>query len=214
VVCFLSITTRTSGLLITGADQSALEFYGHLSFMKAALVHAKRVNTVSPTYAREICTPEFGWGLDGLLRDRGGQSVRHSQRGRLFGMGSEQRPALPRGYTADKLRGKKDCKLKLQAELGFAVRGKAPLFAVVSRLTSQKGMDLVLGACRNCGSGRATGRHRQWRSRDRKPASGPRPRLIRHTVSVHLGYDDALAHRIMAGCRRSARSFALSSLVV
>jgi starch synthase len=111
------------GLLITGADQSALEFYGHLSFMKSALVHAKRVNTVSPTYAHEICTPKHGWGLDGLLRDRGGHLS-----GILNGVDysvwdPSTDPALPRGYSADKLRGKKVCKLKLQAEMGFAVRG-------------------------------------------------------------------------------------------
>jgi starch synthase len=156
------------GLLISGTDQSALEFYGQLSFMKAALVHAKRVNTVSPTYAREICTPKFGWGLDGLLRDRGGHlsGILNGVDYSLWDPGTD--PALPRTYTADHLRGKKVCKLKLQAEMGFARRAKAPLFAVVSRLTSQKGMDLILGrsAC-TAGGRRTTGCGRQWRSRYR-----------------------------------------------
>jgi starch synthase len=111
------------GLLISGADQSALEFHGQLSFMKAALVHAKRVNTVSPTYAREICTPEFGWGLDGLLRDRGGDIFPAFSMGSIIQSGIRvPTRALPRTYTADHLRGKKVCKLKLQAEMGFARR--------------------------------------------------------------------------------------------
>jgi starch synthase len=113
-------------LLISGADQSALEFYGQLSFMKAALVHAKRVNTVSPTYAREICTPKFGWGLDGLLRDRGGHlsGILNGVDYSVWNPGTD--PALPKTYTADQLRGKKVCKLKLQAELGFARRAGRP----------------------------------------------------------------------------------------
>ena len=187
------------GLMISGADQSALEFHGHLSFMKAALFHAARVNAVSPTYAREICTPEFGWGLDGLLRDRGGNlsGILNGVDYSVWDPGSDR--ALAHNYTAHKLRGKRICKLKLQAELGFALRSKAPLLAVVSRLTSQKGMDLVLGALPDLlaaggqlvviGSGEAEIEN-AFRSAVRAhPAS----------VSVYLGFDDALSHRIMAG---------------
>jgi len=187
------------GLMISGADQSALEFHGHLSFMKAALFHAARVNAVSPTYAREICTPEFGWGLDGLLRDRGGNlsGILNGVDYSVWDPGSDR--ALAHNYTAHKLRGKRICKLKLQAELGFALRSKAPLLAVVSRLPSQKGMDLVLGALPDLlaaggqlvviGSGEAEIEN-AFRSAVRAhPAS----------VSVYLGFDDALSHRIMAG---------------
>lgn len=186
-------------LLISGADQSALEFHGQLSFMKAALVHAKRVNAVSPTYANEICTPEFGWGLDGLLRDRGSQ-LSGILNGVDYSVWNPNTDAtLPKHYTAENLRGKKVCKLKLQAELGFAPRSKAPVFAVVSRLTSQKGMDLVLGALPSLlaeggqlvviGSGEAD------------IEAGFRAAAAAHpgSVSVHLGYDDGLAHRIIAG---------------
>jgi starch synthase len=138
------------GLLVSGAAQSGLEFHGQLSFMKSALVHAKRVNAVSPSYAREICTPEFGWGLEGLLRNRGSHLS-----GILNGVDySVWDPvtdtALPAPYSADHLPGKEVCKLKLQLALGFAQRPHVPLFAVVSRLTEQKGMDLVLGACPRC----------------------------------------------------------------
>lgn len=187
------------GLLISGADQSALEFHGQLSFMKAALVHAKRVNAVSPTYAREICMPEFGWGLDGLLRDRGTDLS-----GILNGVDySVWNPAtdsaLAKNYDHEDLRGKGACKVKLQSELGFVRRSRAPLFAVVSRLTAQKGMDLILGALPAIiaeggqlvviGSGEAE-IEAAYRA-----AAAAHP----ENVSVHLGYDDAFSHRIIAG---------------
>lgn len=187
------------GLMISGADQSALEFHGQLSFMKAALYHSKRVNAVSPTYAREICTPEFGWGLDGLLRDRGG-NLSGILNGVDYSVWDPARdPALARNYTTDKLRGKKVCKLKLQSEMGFALRAKAPLVAVVSRLTAQKGMDLVLGALPDLlaagaqlmviGSGEA----------DIEAAFRAAASAHPDAVSVYLGFDDALSHRMIAG---------------
>jgi len=187
------------GLLISGADQSALEFHGQLSFMKAALVHAKRVNAVSPTYAREICTPEFGWGLDGLLRDRGGHlsGILNGVDYAVWNPATD--PALPMTYTADKLRGKKVCKLKLQTELGFARRARAPLFGVVSRLTSQKGMDLVLGALPALLE--AGGQLVVIGSGEADIESAFRAAVAAHpaSVCVQLGYDDALSHRIIAG---------------
>ncbi len=187
------------GLQISGANQSGIEFHGQLSFMKAALVHAKRVNAVSPTYAREICTQEFGWGLDGVLRGRGGDLS-----GILNGVDysvwdAASNVALPKNYSAERLRGKMVCKLRLQAQLGFALRTKAPLFAIVSRLTSQKGMDLVLGALPALladgaqlvviGSGEA----------DIEAAFRAAAAAHPDAVSVHLGYDEAFSHRIMAG---------------
>ena len=187
------------GLMISGADQSALEFHGHLSFMKAALFHAARVNAVSPTYAREICTPEFGWGLDGLLRDRGGNlsGILNGVDYSVWDPGSDR--ALAHNYTAHKLRGKRICKLKLQAELGFALRSKAPLLAVVSRLTSQKGMDLVLGALPDLLA--AGGQLVVIGSGEAEIESAFRSAARAHpgSVSVYLGFDDALSHRIMAG---------------
>jgi len=187
------------GLLISGANQSALEFHGQLSFMKAALVHAKRVNAVSPTYAREICTPEFGWGLDGLLRDRGADlsGILNGVDYSVWDPGSDR--AIHENYTVVDLAGKQACKASLQAELGFARRANAPLFAVVSRLTAQKGMDLVLGALPTLlagggqlvvvGSGEA----------DIEAAFRAAAAAHPEAVSVHLGYDDALSHRVIAG---------------
>lgn len=186
------------GLLISGADQSALEFHGQLSFMKAALVHAKRVNAVSPTYAREICTPDAGWGLDGLLRDRGSDlsGILNGVDYAVWDPGNDA--MLPQTYTATSLQGKEICKLELQNELGFDGTAKTPLFAVVSRLTAQKGLDLVLGALPAIlaekgqlvviGSGEA------------EIEAGFRAAAAAHpgSVAVHLGYDDALSHRMIA----------------
>ncbi|SBT06068.1 glycogen synthase [Candidatus Accumulibacter aalborgensis] len=186
------------GLLISGQDRSAIEFHGQLSFMKAALVHAKRVNTVSPSYAREICTAEFGWGLDGLLRDRGRElsGILNGVDYSVWDPTTDR--ALPETYTAADLGGKKACKLKLQTELGFTHRGKGPLFAVVGRLTSQKGMVLVLsvlpallaagGQLVVIGSGEAD------IEAGFRTAAAAHP----HAVFAHLAYDDALAHRIIA----------------
>ncbi|MCM8625439.1 glycogen synthase GlgA [Accumulibacter sp.] len=186
------------GLLISGPDQSALEFHGQLSFMKAALVHSKRINAVSPTYAREICTPEFGWGLDGLLRDRGGHlsGILNGVDYSVWNPATD--PALPRNYSASNLRAKKVCKLRLQADLGFAGRSKAPLFAVVSRLTSQKGMDLILAALPELLA--EGGQLVVIGSGDADIEAGFRVAAAAHpeSISVHLGYDDALAHRMIA----------------
>jgi starch synthase len=106
---------------------------------------------------------------------------------------------LPKNYTVDHLRGKKVCKLKLQSEAGFSHRARAPLFAVVSRLTAQKGMDLVLGSLPALlaaggqlvvlGSGEAD------IEAGFRAAAAAHP----HSVSVHFGYDEALSHRIIAG---------------
>jgi len=187
------------GLMISGADQSALEFHGQLSFMKAALFHAARVNAVSPTYAREICTPEFGWGLDGLLRDRGANlsGILNGVDQGVWDPATDH--ALARNYTADKLRGKKICKLKLQSDLGFALNARAPLLAVVSRLTSQKGMDLVLGALPEVLA--AGGQMVVIGSGEAEIESAFRAAARAHPgfVSVYLGFDDALSHRIIAG---------------
>lgn len=186
------------GLQISGANQSGIEFHGHLSFMKAALVHAKRVNAVSPTYAREICTLEFGWGLDGVLRGRGSDlsGILNGVDYQVWDPGTNA--ALPKNYSAGHLRGKTVCKLKLQASLGFACRARTPLLAIVSRLTAQKGMDLVLGALPALlaegaqlvviGSGEA----------DIEAAFRAAAAAHPDAVSVHLGYDEALSHRIMA----------------
>jgi starch synthase len=187
------------GLLITGAHQSALEFHGHLSFMKSALVHAKRVNAVSPTYAREICTPEFGWGLEGLLRGRG-----NDLSGILNGVDYSVwdpagDPALPCSLHGGPLAWQEGLQTQAASGNGFCPSRQAPLFAVVSRLTSQKGMDLILGALPALLT--AGGQLVVVGSGEADIEAGFRAAAAAHpdAVSVHLGYDDALSHRIIAG---------------
>lgn len=176
-----------------------IEFHGQINFMKAGLYYANRITTVSPTYAREIQASEQGCGLDGLLRDRA-----NDLSGILNGVDESvwnpaADPALAANYSADKLAGKRRCKAALQQELGLAAAPTAPIFCVVSRLTEQKGLHLVLRALPELvergaqfallGSGDA-GMEEAFRS-----AAAENPQAI----AVRIGYDEAFAHRLIGG---------------
>ncbi len=122
-----------------------LEFHGDINLMKAGIAFATKINTVSPRYAQEILTPEFGEGLDGFLRTR-----RNSLHGILNGVDYTQwdpvsDPHIAAHYSALDLSGKAVCKRALQDELGLPPRN-APLFGMVSRLYWQKGLDLLVNA--------------------------------------------------------------------
>lgn len=122
------------------------EFYGQLSFLKAGLRYADRLTTVSPTYAREILTPDYGLGMDGLLRARADDLV-----GILNGIDNDVwNPAadrnLPACYDVDDLTGKQAIKAALQQELGLDQAEDIPLVVYVNRLTHQKMADIVLQA--------------------------------------------------------------------
>lgn len=117
-----------------------------INYMLGALRYADAITTVSPTYANEIQTPEFGEGLDGVLRERS-----YALQGILNGIdvvgfdpATDKRIAA--NYTVDDRSGKAVCKAKLQEELGLEVRDDRPLMVMVTRLTRQKGMDLVMYA--------------------------------------------------------------------
>lgn len=120
-----------------------LEFYGCLSCMKAGLVFADHISTVSPTYANEIRTAYYGEQLDGLLRHRG-ESVSGILNGidrTLYDPATDK--WLTHHYSADDLAGKKKQKELLQREMGLPVREDVPIISMITRLTSQKGLDLV-----------------------------------------------------------------------
>ncbi|MCC7410052.1 MAG: glycogen synthase GlgA [Gammaproteobacteria bacterium] len=178
-----------------------LEFHGRMSFMKGGLVYADRIVTVSPRYAREILTPEFGCGLDGLLRHR---------RDVLSGIvnGVDYRVWDPRhdvhiahAYCSDDPAGKRANRDLLRERVGLARTPAVCLFGHVSRLSGQKGTDLLLAAlpallarhrelqCVLVGSGEAAletalaGLARAWPGR----------------VAVEIGYDETLAHQVIAG---------------
>ena len=117
-----------------------------INYMLGALRYADAITTVSPTYASEIQTPEFGEGLDGVLRERSYalQGILNGIDVAGFDPATDKRIAA--NYTVDDRSGKAVCKAKLQEELGLEVRDDRPLMVMVTRLTRQKGMDLVMYA--------------------------------------------------------------------
>lgn len=187
------------GLSTRYLSPSALEFHGQLSFMKAGLNFADRITTVSPTYAREIATHEFGCGLDGVIRSRGSDVS-----GILNGIDTQvwnprTDSALARPYDGDDPSAKAASKAALQQRFGLRQAPDAPLLGVVSRLTSQKGLDLLLAALPEAlrqgmqlvvqGSGDAE-LERAWQAAARAHPD---------EVGVRLAYDEAGAHAIIGG---------------
>ncbi|MBN8464547.1 MAG: glycogen synthase GlgA [Dechloromonas sp.] len=187
------------GLSSRYLSPSALEFHGQLSFMKAGLKFADRITTVSPGYAREIATHEFGVGLEGVIRGRGSDvsGILNGIDTGVWNPAADSALAAP--YDAERPEGKARNKAALQQQYGLQEHGDAPLFGVVSRLTAQKGLDLVLAALPDLvrmgaqlvvqGSGDA-GLEAALRN-----AGAAHP----GRVAVHLGYDESGAHRLIAG---------------
>jgi starch synthase len=173
-----------------------LEFYGQLSFMKGGLCFADRITTVSPTYAREIQTPAQGFGLDGLLHSRAGvlSGILNAVDAAVWNPATDL--LLPQRFEPHRLTGKARCKAALQAELGLAVQPDAPLFIVVSRLTEQKGLHLVLGALDTVLA--HGGQFALLGSGDAALEAAFRARAARdpQSISVTLGYSEPLAHRL------------------
>lgn len=121
-----------------------LEYYGQLNMMKGGLLFADRVTTVSPRYAREIQTPEFGCGLEGVVQTRAGDLA-----GLLNGIDTKiWNPArdrlIPANFSAADLAGKKACRAELLRRAGLDANFAGPVFGMVCRFTEQKGVDLVL----------------------------------------------------------------------
>ena len=176
-----------------------LEFHGKFSFMKAGLAFAHRVTTVSPSYAAEMATAEFGCGMDGVVRARARDvsGILNGVDGSVWSPATDASIAAP--YSGTSLAGKQRCKAALQKSLGLLADPKAPLFAVVSRLTSQKGLDLVLAAVPDLiargaqlaiqGSGDAA----------LEAAFTAAATRYSGQVAVRLGYDEAFAHQMIAG---------------
>ncbi len=177
----------------------AVEYYGQIGFLKAGLQLADRITTVSPTYAKEIQTPEGGMGLDGLLRARS----RHVS-GILNGIDDEvwdpaADPHLVQPFDRDRLEARAANKAALQERLGLKPDPDALLFGVVSRLSEQKGLDLVLAALSRLlkddaqlallGAGDPTLEGSFEAARVVYPGQ----------VGCFFGYDEALAHLIQGG---------------
>lgn len=129
-------------------NPSQLETYGVVNFLKGGCAFADQVNTVSPTYAREIQSPEFGCRLEGLMLYLAEQG---RLRGILNGIDVERHnpatdPALPHPFSVKDMNGKRECRLALIKELGLNLSPSEPLLAVISRLSNQKGFDLMVEA--------------------------------------------------------------------
>ena len=177
-----------------------MEFFGRISYIKGGIAFADALNTVSPTYAREIQTPEYGFGLDGALRARAGVLT-----GILNGVdyrewSPENDPLIPAGFSARDLSGKITCKAELLAEFGLPPEAiDRPLVGIVSRFTRQKGADLLAEVAAQIvaedlyvvalGNGDP-----EYEDSFRGMAAAFPGR-----VAVRIGFDNRLAHRVEAG---------------
>ena len=188
-----------TGLPASTFTMHGLEFWGQVNLLKGGLYFADVLNTVSETYAQEIQTPEFGAGLEGVLRDRAGD---------LFGIlnGADYSvwdpsvdPLIPARYSPDDLAGKAVCKQHLQRTFNLPEDPRTPLIGMVTRLVDQKGLDLVAAVITDV---LATGAqvvvlgtgdpkyHTLFEEMARRFSA---------QVGVRLGFDNALAHLIEAG---------------
>lgn len=171
-----------------------LEYYGNLSSLKAGLVTADRIVTVSPTYAEELVRPEFGMGLEGVIAARAPDvsGILNGVDTDLWDPSKEEH-----GYTARAMAGKAQARVALCAEFGLEVPG--PLAIVVSRLTDQKGIDLLPAVIPDlvaAGGGLAI-----LGSGDPALESAMRSLAAAHPgrIALRIGYDESLSHKMFSG---------------
>ena len=176
-----------------------IEFHENLSFLKAGLYYADHINTVSPSYANEILTAEYGYGLEGLLTKRKERlsAILNGIDTKTWNPRSDA--YLPATYSHGKLQGKAVNKLALQQRFGLDPAPDTPLLAMVSRLTMQKGIDLLLGIADRLleqplqlivvGSGESCFESNLAQLRKKLPKK----------IGVHIGYDEEISHLVEAG---------------
>jgi starch synthase len=180
-------------------NPSQLEFFGRLNLLKGGIAFSDAVSTVSKGYAREIQTPEYGFGLNGFLREHGP----------IYGIVNgvdyvewdpEHDPFIARNYSVDDLSGKRECKRAVVEEMGLtSTDPERPLIGMVSRFAAQKGIDLIAEIASRLleedvqlavlGSGDLPYESMFQRLGEAYP----------HQVAVRIGYDNGLSHRIEAG---------------
>jgi len=179
--------------------KDGLEYWDQVSFLKAGIIYSDHITTVSPTYALEIQSDDGGMGFGGLLRARA-----HSISGLLNGIdldvwNPETDPEISSNYSAEEPKGKARNKSALQKALKLRTDAKAPLLTVISRLTTQKGLDLLAdmtdsivakgGQLALLGSGDSAIEDAFKAAANKHPTE----------ISVTIGYDEPLAHRLQAG---------------
>ncbi|MBH0182450.1 MAG: glycogen synthase GlgA, partial [Nitrospira sp.] len=177
---------------------NGLEFYGSVNCLKGGIIFSDSVTTVSPTYAKEIMTKEFGCGLEGVLANRaaGVQGITNGIDVDLWN--PENDPYLPARYTVSDLSGKQVCKRGVQQELGLPTCN-VPLLALIGRMASQKGFDLLLDIIPELTLLNlqivilGTGEHYLEQQFLKAKSAYP------DRIAVRIGFDEGLAHRIEAG---------------
>ncbi|MEY4916736.1 MAG: hypothetical protein RL616_649 [Verrucomicrobiota bacterium] len=182
------------------ADTDSAEYFGLLNCLKAGISLADIITTVSPRYAREITTEEFGCGLDDLLRRRQDRLI-----GILNGVdysewNTTKNPHLFKSFSVTRMAGKAANKSALQKLVGLPVKKSVPLYGTISRLAEQKGVDIQLGALEEMLN--ADIQFVQLGSGSPEFESAYRALAARFPtkVAVRFGYNESLAHRIEAGC--------------
>lgn len=180
-------------------SQDTLEYWGQVSYLKAGVIFSDHITTVSPTYAREIQTEDEGMGFGGLLK-----SLSDKVNGITNGIDDtiwnpERDNTIAAPYSAGSIAGKAVCKKNLQQTMGLKRSVQKPLFSVISRLTSQKGLDMVAEAIPHLihagaqlavlGSGDKDLEHKFLAAAD----------AYKGQVAVYIGYNEALAHQVQAG---------------
>ncbi|MGI9420237.1 MAG: glycogen synthase GlgA [Geminicoccaceae bacterium] len=184
----------TSSFTIDG-----LEYWGRISFLKGGLRYADQLTTVSPTYAREICSPEAGMGLDGVLRDRRGalSGITNGIDAGIWNPADD--PNIEKPYSSRSLSDKATNKTALQKRFNLDIDDAGPLFCVVSRLTAQKGFDLLLEALPtildNGGQLAMLGSGDAALEEAFKAVARENPGRI----GLVIGYDEPLSHQLQAG---------------
>ncbi|MGF6724681.1 starch synthase [Paraburkholderia sp. GAS41] len=183
------------------SDERSIEFYDSLSLIKAGIVHAERVTTVSDRYAREILTPRFGHRMEGVLN-----AEEHKLHGITNGIDMKRwdpsaDPLIASPYCADNVAGKYACKRALQQTFGLAREPFVPLVAIGSRLTGQKLAEVVADAIPTM-----LARHDRLQfavlGQGDAPIEAQMQALAARwpgRVGTHIGYDETLAHRLHAG---------------
>ena len=176
-----------------------LEYYGQLSFLKAGLFYSDRITTVSPTYAREIQHETLGFNLHGLLRERRGvlSGIRNGIDSQAWD--PQHDPHLAQCYDAQNLHLKARNKAALQQALGLSMEAQTPLVAIVSRITYQKGSDIVFGVMHDLLQEGVQFALLGTGDKDLEQAFGALAYNHPGRMSANIGYDEGLSHRIEAG---------------
>jgi len=190
---------NTAGLPFSIYHPEGVEFYSHFSFLKAGLVFADILATVSPNYSREIQTKDFGFGMEGVLQKRSKDLF-----GILNGVDYQEwspakDPWIKAHFDPKHLKGKLACKKNLADLFSLKINEKTPVLSMVTRLSGQKGIDLVIGAMDHIlkegaafvllGSGEAAYEAYFQKMRQRFPKK----------LTAYIGFDEPLAHKILAG---------------